>query len=486
MPGPGRAGGGHPETPRHDARGKRGLHGQPDNDTLTALADRVAEIAAAEARALVHTAAGLAGKGQAGVLEAIERAAQRSAAGIGLAAMTGVINWASQHATGQAQCPHSDAHQVRLVAQRSKTVRTLLGTLEISRGYYHCRTCQQAGTPGGFAPLDDRLGVAGTSLSPGLSRAAALAGAEMPYAKGFELITTVTGPDLASVSTLARTTRHHGTRARMLIDTEHTAALTTPRPVPAAWANLPDLCYLVLDGTGAPMLPRETQGRTGKDGARASTREVKIGCFFTQTGLDPATSEPIQNPDSVSYISTFHAADSFSRQVKAEYLRRGFDQIRQPIMLGDGAKWIWTIADQQAPHATQIVDYYHAREHLATLTKLVHSLLEDPTNWEQHLIDALDLGNTNTIADTITALDLPTNAPSLIADTTRETRYFTNNHQSQTRRHALDHHRPRPHPRPPHPPPIPTRPHPVAQHHPHTTNLTHTHSCRWLRWMSPP
>lgn len=135
MPGPGRAGGGHPETPRHDARGKRGLHGQPDNDTLTALADRVAEIAAAEARALVHTAAGLAGKGQAGVLEAIERAAQRSAAGIGLAAMTGVINWASQHATGQAQCPHSDAHQVRLVAQRSKTVRTLLGTLEISRGY---------------------------------------------------------------------------------------------------------------------------------------------------------------------------------------------------------------------------------------------------------------------------------------------------------------------------------------------------------------
>lgn len=398
-------------------------------ESLAALAERVAEIAATEARALVHTAAELAAdSGQAGMLEAIERAAQASTAVIGLAAMAGVIDWTSRQAPASAECPRDPAHQPRLVARRAKTVRTLLGTLEIHRGYHHCRTCQHQGAPGGFAPLDDRLGVAGTSLSPGLARASALAGAEMPYAKGFELITTVAGLDLASTSTLARTTRHHGTRARMLIDAEHEQAFTTPRPIPAAWADGPDLCYLVLDGTGAPMLPSETQARAGKNGGRAGTREVKIGCFFTQTGLDPATSEPVQDPGSVSYISTFTAADSFAVQVKAEYLRRGFDQIRQPIVLGDGAKWIWNIADERVPHATQIVDYYHAREHLAALTRLLTGLLPDSHAWEHHLIDALDLGHTSAIADAITALDLPATAPGLSAEAARETGYFTGNH----------------------------------------------------------
>jgi len=432
VPGQGRAVGGHWETPRRCERGKKGLWVPPEEaaaDALNVLAEQVAQIAADEARRLVHTAAALvADQGQAGVLEAIERAAQRSAAGIGLAAMAGVIEWASRQAPGCAKCPRDAAHPTRLVQRRPKRVRTLLGALEYARGYHHCRTCQHAGTAGGFAPLDDLLGVAGTSLSPGLTRAQALAGAEMPYQKGFDLISTVTGLDLASASTLARTTRAQGAHARALTDAEHHRALTTRHLVPAAWTNLPDLCYLVLDGTGAPMLPSETQGRTGKDGERAGTREVKIGCFFTQTGLDPATSQPVQDPGSVSYISTFAAADQFARQVQAEYYRRGFDQIRQPIVLGDGAKWIWNIADQHFPQATQIVDYYHASEHLATLTKLLTPLLDYPDTWRNHLLDRLDLGDTDAIAAAVTALDLASRAPDLTRPAATETGYFTGNH----------------------------------------------------------
>lgn len=394
------------------------------------LADRVAELAAAEARALVRTAAAMVtAQGQAGVLEAIERAAQACAATIGLAAIGGVITWAGeQQAPARALCPHDPSHTGRLVGRRPRTIRTLLGPLGISRGYYHCGSCQQRGVSGGFAPLDALLGVTGASLSPGLARAAALAGAEMPYAKGFAFIATVTGLDLASTSTLARTTRAQGARARALIDTEHAAVLAGSRPVPAAYTDRPGLCYIVLDGTGAPMLPGETRDRTGKDGDRAGTREVKIGCFFTQSRLDPTTSEPVQDPDSVSYISTFETSTEFAIQVKAEYLRRRFDQIRQPIVLGDGAKWIWTIADTRIPHATQIVDYYHAREHLAALTKLCSPLLNDPATWETHLINHLDLGNTTAIAHTVDALDLPTTAPDLVKPATTQVGYFTGNH----------------------------------------------------------
>jgi hypothetical protein len=354
-----------------------------------------------------------------GVLEAIERAAQAAAAQIGLAALAGVLDWAGTHTPARAGCPDA-GHGARLVARRTTTVRTLLGSIQTTRGYYHCATCKQ-----GFAPLDDRLGVAGTSLSPGLRRACALAGAEMPYDKSRQFIATVTGLDLASTSTLARTTRAQGARARDLIAAEHAA----PGPVPGIRTEGPDLCYIVLDGTGAPMLPSECADRPGKhtDG-KAGTREVKIGCFFTQSDRHPDTGDPVQDPGSASYISTFEPAATFAAHAKAEYHRRGFDQIRQPIVLGDGAKWIWTIADERFPHATQIVDYFHAREHLADLTKILTPVLADPAAFEQALVDHLDLGDTTAIAEAIEALDLPQTASDLVKPTATEVGYFTGNH----------------------------------------------------------
>jgi hypothetical protein len=428
------AAGGRPPAccPCQVRRGKGGLYAQGEARTvgdggLSALADAVAELAAAEARRLVHAAAELLGhEGNAatGVLEAIERAAQASAATIGLAAVSGVVDWAGAHAPARAQCPREEAHTARLVARRAKTVRTLLGPLVVARGYYHCKVCKQ-----GFTPLDARLGVQRTSLSPGLARAAALAGSEMPYAKSFDLIGAVTGLDLASTSTLARTTRREGGRARTLINAEHAATKATPRPVPAADHTAgAGLCYVVMDGTGAPMLPRETTGRTGKDGTRAGTREVKIACLFTQCGFDPVSAEPVQDPGSATYISTFAPAADFATQVKAEYLRRDFDAVRQPVVLGDGARWIWNIADRHFTTATQIVDYFHAREHLADLTKLLAPVLEDPDAWQQHLADRLDLGDTTAIADAVTTLDLDERAPDLVRPAATQIGYFTTNH----------------------------------------------------------
>ena len=276
-----------------------------DPARLAALEDQIAEVAAAEARQLVRQAANLVNNART-PLEAVERAAQEASAAIGRAAVaavvkpgrgthpshTGLPGRASGPAGPTTDPDHPDpARQVR-TGPRLLPLRHLPGRV---------RALGRPSPDRGHQPV--------TRPRPG----AVLAGAEMPYAKGFEFIGTVTGLDLASPSTLARTTRTQGARARTLIDAEHRQALTTtPRPVPAAWVNRPDLCYLVIDGTGVPMLPCEIRGRMGKDGGRAGTREVKIGCLFTQTGLDPATGEPVQDPDSVSYISSINSAGRVS------------------------------------------------------------------------------------------------------------------------------------------------------------------------------
>ena len=127
-------------------------------------------------------------------------------------------------------------------------------------------------------------------------------------------------------------------------------------PAPADREKPPDKLYLAIDGTGVPMVPAATTGRAGKSGdGRARTREVKLACLFTQTTLDEQ-GRPVRDEDSTSYVGSFAPAAEFANLVHAEARRRGADDIRQLVVLGDGAPWIWNLATAILPEATPIVD----------------------------------------------------------------------------------------------------------------------------------
>ena len=64
--------------------------------------------------------------------------------------------------------------------------------------------------------------------------------------------------------------------------------------------------------------------------------------------------------------------------MKAEGIRRGADHVRQLTIIGDGAAWIWNIATAKFPEATQIVDLFHAREHLHDLARRLEFMLLRP------------------------------------------------------------------------------------------------------------
>jgi hypothetical protein len=78
----------------------------------------------------------------------------------------------------------------------------------------------------------------------------------------------------------------------------------------------------------------------------------------------------------------------------AEARRHGAARIRQLVVLGDGAHWIWNLAGQHFPEATQIVDLYHAREHLHDLARLLEFILGDRREeWLAARLGELDAGN---------------------------------------------------------------------------------------------
>ncbi len=266
--------------------------------------------------------------------------------------------------------PCGQGHEAEFVSYRDKVLDTVLGPVTLTRAWYHCAACGH-----GLAPRDAELGVAGTSMSPGLTAMNDRAAAAGPFAGAAGLLEALAGVRLTA-KRVERAAEASGAGQAAAVR-GRAALITSRKVVPLPPSPLPDKLYGVIDGTGVPMTAKETAGREGKgEDGRARTREVKLAVFFTQDKLDD-DGYPVRDRDSSSYIATFEPASTFAGLVKAEGIRRGADHVRQMTILGDGAPWIWNIASSKFPEATQIVDLYHARQHLHDLARSLEFMLGD-------------------------------------------------------------------------------------------------------------
>lgn len=279
-----------------------------------------------------------------------------------------------------------NGHQARFVSRRDKVIDTVLGPVTLTRAWYHCPACGH-----GFAPRDAELGVTGASLSPGLAAMTDLAAAAGPFAGAAGLLEDLAGIRL-TVKRVERAAEASGA-AQAAAVRERSALIASRKLVPLPPSLLPDKLYAAIDGTGVPVTSKETAGRQGKgEDGRARTREVKLAVFFTQDKLD-AGGYPVRDRESASVIATFEPASIFADLVKAEGIRRGADHVRQFTILGDGAAWIWNIATAKFPEATQIVDLFHAREHLHDLARKLEFMLGDRKDeWLAARLEDLDYG----------------------------------------------------------------------------------------------
>jgi hypothetical protein len=309
-------------------------------------------------------------------------------------------------------------HQAKFIACRDKTFDTVLGPVTLSRAWYHCKDCRH-----GFAPRDAELGVAGETMSPGLAKMSARAAAAVPFTPGAGLVGELAGITLTG-RRLGRHAEADGTAAAAAIKAQ-AAAIAARTVIPLPPAPLPDMLYVAIDGTGVPMVAAETEGRDGKgEDGKAHTREVKLCCCFTQTTTDD-DGYPVRDPGSSSYLATFAPAAPFGTLMAAEARRRGAAHVRQLIVLGDGAPWIWNLATRHFPEATAVVDLYHAREHLHELAKLLEFMLGDHREeWLAARLDDLDHGDIGAITAAARAFPL-TGVKATALDTALG--YFENN-----------------------------------------------------------
>src|SRR5438477_5467277 len=123
------------------------------------------------------------------------------------------------------------------------------------------------------------------------------------------------------------------------------------------------IMYISADGTGVPMVREELKGRRGKqsDGT-AKTRQVYLGCVFTQHHVDDE-GHPIRDWQSTTYVSSFKPIDEFGPLLRQEAIRRGMGSVGKVILLIDGAVGLENMGKLNFKDCVQIVDFYHAMEH---------------------------------------------------------------------------------------------------------------------------
>ena len=96
-----------------------------------------------------------------------------------------------------------------------------------------------------------------------------------------------------------------------------------------------------------------------------------MGCVFTQTTWDEE-GYAIRDPDSTTYVAAIETAEEFGKRIYLEAWKSGWSRAIKKVVIGDGAEWIWNIVALHFPGAIQIVDLYHARQHLWDLARKLY------------------------------------------------------------------------------------------------------------------
>jgi hypothetical protein len=296
-------------------------------------------------------------------LEALETLVRSSMHRAGAAGLSQLLQFPAPPAA-QRSISCGCGHQAHYRELRAKPVFTAVGTVNVSRPYYLCPYCHV-----GQFPADVELDIENTESSPGVRRMEAMVGQEAPFDHGREQMQVLAGLEVTTkaVERTAETIGDdiaHGEQEEIQRAVQLDLPIVLGPPVP--------ILYVQMDGTGVPVVKKETAGRRGKiDGQPAHTREAKLGCVFTQTAWDEE-GFAIRDPDSTTYTGAIETAEDFGKRLYLEAWKRGWSRAQKKVVMGDGAEWIWNLAEQHFPGAVQIVDLYHARQHLWELVRKLH------------------------------------------------------------------------------------------------------------------
>ncbi|MGH2410266.1 MAG: ISKra4 family transposase [Chloroflexota bacterium] len=312
-----------------------------------------------------------------GTLDEIVAAATRAANEIVHGAVSGILKdeREPQKVEVAPMCPNPECggkkkRRTRPVEDRKKTILTANGAYEIERACFACRYCDAVAIP-----LDQALGVDDRVRTVEVDQKIAIVGLLAPFEGAARALKELAKIEVSS-RTVEEVTEAAGRRARE--QAERDVADSRKVALPAAGAALDrfsgalPFLYISPDGTMTPMRPEDRPNQVPTADHPATHREMKVGVVFWADDVMNVSAKR-REVRRKRYVATMGSRDQFADEVWATVIQiAGTSRRFQPVVIGDGADWIWEMAAEHYPDAIQILDIFHPLERLWEVANLLY------------------------------------------------------------------------------------------------------------------
>ena len=229
----------------------------------------------------------------------------------------------------------------------TRPVDTLVGRITIQRASYQGSTA----TPGTVQPLDKQLGLR-FQFSEGVEEVAAFDASQLTYQETVGVMEKALGLTLSETA-VQEIAERWGREAMQ----KRTSGIPH-EPAKARMAVAADAAKI------------RTATRKRK---RTGSRKQRFEEHWTDAKLGVVYSFDRQGRGNADkrYTASIQGKETFGSLLWEQIEASGADRASHVAWLGDGAEWIWTLKAEHLPHATEILDFEHAREHLESVAEAV-------------------------------------------------------------------------------------------------------------------
>ncbi len=379
-----------------------------------------------------------------GDLEHLEEQVVTTSQQMGRCLLEGVLDSRLREQRPVARRQGSCGHRQRLVGERPKQLLSLVGPVTFVRPYYQCLGVPEAdkSCTHGEAPDDAVWGVQQQRTTSGVQREISYLCGRLTFEEAAESLCRHV-PLLMSARQALTLMRPVGEALAMAEDRQvkslqaEAKQARSQRQEERQTKEIERLS-IELDGVLARMrrgsVPMEKEERHRKGDVY---REIKAGAVFRaergpkRSELVPGVHVDTPEQDSMRYVARRTAKGGFDWLLYQLALECGLAQAQQVVVLGDGAPWIWNLAAEHFPGAVQIVDLYHAKEHVWDVAHAVFGPgTAAGTAWATHACSLLEQGHSEALISAISALPpIPPEPGQARSCPERAVDYFTTNAQ---------------------------------------------------------
>ena len=305
--------------------------------------------------------------------------------------------------------------RMKALGERSKRVRTLCGEEAMLRRVYYCSGCQRT-----QVPLDQRLGLEQGGMTAGLARVLCRTALELAYQQSQQLLTDTLGFSPCSAREVERIAKQHGQG----LEARPAEQTRLERKVRGMGSKPRARYCLAIDGV-------MIAGLVDAASHCVPWHEVKLAAGFDPRQLQPSF-----------YVAGREEADGFGKRLWSQLEQRGLDERSFRQVLGDGARWIWNLAESYFPAVPQLLDFYHAAEHLHATAEAVWPEQARAYRWWQQRLEQLRTGQESNFFAALQWLARRHTLSDVEASPQRLLKYFEENRDRLNYPWALLHHLP--------------------------------------------